>query len=284
MSKRPTCDDDVVTAPVNADVLRSEVRAPEPRRSKRRFVWPFALAAVLSLASWTIAQAATLPALPVDNSAAGMLVADELQAPVDAPVPSAVPKIFGPQLEVILPPPPPPPPPAPGRGTTTQRKAAAASAASSGMSIATYCAAGYDPTASAASVSGLLAAANAERANFGIGALTWSSSLATDAQNWSSTMAANQSSHTEYDLNTDTGISLVGTQGWYDNVFHHSGLGAENIAFAFGRGTNPAGAHSGWMKSKKGHCDNILNARYTQFGAGDAWSSDSGYFATERFS
>ncbi len=237
---------------------------PKRRRRKRRFIWPFALAAVLSLASWTLAQAATLPPLPVDDSASGTLVTDAAQAPVDAPMPSAAPVAFGPQLEVILPPPPPPPPPAPRKATSTQRRAAAASASTSGITTAQYCDAKYGATSSASSLDGLLTAANAERARFGLGALSWSGSLATAAQDWSNAMAANSDP-------ASPGTALA----------HNPGRpsGGENVAAAWTTGTGYAQstamskAHSGWMASP-GHCANILRASFTTMGAGTASGPD----------
>ena len=148
------------------------------------------------------------------------------------------------------------------------------------MSYTDFCRGGASATASASSVSGLLTAVNAERARIGSAPLVWSSALESDAASWSSTMATNQSNN--FDLSTQAGRDAVGTQPWYDAVFHHSGHGAENIAFAYGGGTNAAGSHKGWMASE-GHCKGIMNPGYTQFGAGDSWSLDGAYFSTERF-
>ena len=236
-----------------------------PQRHKRRFIWPIALAAVLSLASWTIAQAATLPPLPIDNSAAGTLVADAPQAPVDAPMPSAAPLAFGPQLEVILPPPPPPPPPAAkssSRKSPQQRVAAAAAAGVT--STAQWCDGKYGSTASASSLDGLLSAANAERARFGQGALSWSSSLAGSAQDWSNAMAA------VYDPGNPAAALSHGML---------PSPGGQNVAAAWTSGASMSQssaisrAHSGWMASP-GHCTNILRASFTTMGAGTAQSAD----------
>lgn len=153
---------------------------PERRRRKRRLIWPLLLASALAAASWTIAQAATLPPLSLADAAAHGLVTDAAQAPVEAVVPtagplaSAKPAPFGPQIEVILPPPPPPPPASSGkRSSTSDRKAAAAA-----LTPTQYCDGKYGATASASTLEGLLTAANAERANFGLGALSWSGALA----------------------------------------------------------------------------------------------------------
>ena len=273
MTKRRKPDNDV-----GSELLET---APARRRGKRRLIWPLLLASALAIASWTIAQAATLPPLALADAAAHGLVTHAARAPIAAvmptasPLASAKPAPFGPQIEVILPPPP-PAAPGGGSGSSGLRKAVTAT-----MSYTAFCAGGVSATASAGSVPDLLNAVNAERARIGSAPLAWSSALASDAADWSSTMATNQSNN--FDLATQAGRDAVGTQPWYDAVFHHSGHGAENIAFAYGRGTSPAGVHVKWMASE-GHCKNIMNPGYTQFGAGDAWSSDSGYFATERFS
>jgi uncharacterized protein YkwD len=267
---------------------------PEPdRRRKRRLIWPLLLTSALVAASWTIAQAATLPPLPFADAAADRLVTDAAQAPIAAVVPTAGPLAsaktapFGPQIEVILPPPPPPPPPAAsggGSGSTGRKKTVTAN-----MSYTAFCAGGASATASPGSVADLLTAVNAERARIGSTPLTWNSTLAGQAQGWSTQMASDQAAHSEFDLNTQPGRDLISAQigdpnsVWRKQVFRHSGAFGENIAFAYGRGTNPAGVHVGWMGSE-GHCKNIMNPSYTQFGAGDASSSDAGYFATERFS
>jgi len=157
------------------------------------------------------------------------------------------------------------------------------------MSYADFCKGGASATASPSSVSGLLAAANAERSRIGIAPMVWNGDLANAAQSWSNQMAADQGAHSEYSLTTQAGFDQVMAEAkvkgspWLVLVFRHSNQGAENIAFAYGGGTNPAGPHTGWMKSE-GHCKGIMNPAHTQFGAGDAWSTDSGYFATERFS
>lgn len=288
MSKRPTRDNHGGAEPLKADVLEF---APRPRRHQRRFIWPIALAAVLSLASWTIAQAATLPPLPVDNSAAGTLPADAPQAPVDAVVPtagpsaSAKPAPFGPQLEVILPPPPPPPASSGKQSESSGRN----KVVTANMNYTDFCKGGATFTATPGSIPGLLTAANAERARIGIAPLSWNDTLAGQAVAWSNQMASDQGSHTEYNVGTQSGRDLISAESkvkgsaWLTLVFRHSNQGAENIAFAYGGGTNAAGSHKGWMASE-GHCKGIMNPGYTQFGAGDSWSLDGAYFSTERFS
>lgn len=262
MTKKRLPDKDVEAEPLHAFVELQR------RRRKRRLIWPFVLASVLAASSWTLAQAATLPPLPVATYDADALVTEAAQAPIDAALPtagplaSAKPAPFGPQLEVILPPP--PPPPAPGKGTATERRAAAAAAAGSGLTTTEYCDAKYGATSSASSLDGLLAAANAERAAFGLSALTWSSSLAASAQDWSGAMAA------AYDPG-NPGAAL--SHGMLPSP------GGQNVAAAWTSGSELAGstaiskAHSGWMASP-GHCKNILLASFTTMGAGTAQSSD----------
>ncbi|NYI40568.1 CAP domain-containing protein [Demequina lutea] len=237
-------------------------RAPERRRRKRRLIWPLVLASALAASSWTIAQAATLPPLPVAEAAAHGPVADAAQAPIDAvvptagPVASAQPAPFGPQLEVILPPPPPPPPPASsGQRSSPQQKQAAAAA----LTTTQYCDGKYGATTSASTPQGLLTAANAERANFGLAPLSWSGTLAQSAQDWSNTMAGN------YDP-TNPGAAMG--HGMVPSP------GGQNVAAAWTSGsmsqaTAIATAHSGWMASP-GHCENILRASFTSMGAGTA--------------
>jgi uncharacterized protein YkwD len=194
-------------------------------------------------------------------------VINAAQAPIAAVVPtagpsaSAKPAPFGPQIEVILPPPPPPPPPvSSGTRSSTQQKKVAAAA----LTTAQYCDGKYGATASASTVEGLLTAANAERANFGLGALSWNGALAQSAQDWSSAMAS------AYD---SVNPSAAMTHGMVPSP------GGQNVAAAWTTAPSMAGAsaisiaHSGWMASP-GHCKNILRASFTTMGAGTAQSAD----------
>ncbi|NTV39296.1 MAG: CAP domain-containing protein [Demequinaceae bacterium] len=234
------------------------------RRRRRRFIWPFVLATVLAASTLTIAKAATLPPLVTNDALAGdRFPTDAAQAPIDAvvptagPVASAKPVPFGPQLEVVLPP---PPPTAGGtKGSAADRRSAAAA-----LTTAQYCDGKYGATSSASSLEGLLAAANAERAVFGLGALSWNGALATAAQDWSSAMA---------------GASDPASPG---TALSHGMLpspGGQNVAAAWttapsmAQATAIAKAHSGWMASP-GHCKNILRASFTSMGAGTAASAD----------
>jgi uncharacterized protein YkwD len=253
------------------DVASSEKaeppREPERRGRKRRLIWPLVLTSALVAASWTIAHAATLPPLPLADAAAHGLVTDAARAPIAAAMPtasplaSAKPAPFGPQIEVILPPPPPPPPPASsGTKSSTQQKKTAAAA----LTTTQYCDGKYGATASASTLEGLLAAANAERANFGLGALSWSGALAQSAQDWSNTMA---SAYDPGNPRTAMSHGMVPSPG------------GQNVAAAWTTAPSMAGAsaisiaHSGWMASP-GHCMNILRASFTTMGAGTAQSAD----------
>lgn len=247
--------------------------APEPRKLKR-LAWPLALVAVLAASSLTIAQAATLPPLTVSDYSAAGQATDAAQAPVGAAVPttgplaSAAPEPFGPQLEVILPPPP-PPPAAGGKSSVQQRKAAAAA-----LTTAQYCDGKYGATSSATSIDGLLAAANAERANFGLGALSWSGGLAQSAQDWSSAMAG-----TSDPANPGTALS----HGMVPSPGGQNVAAAWTSAPSMSQASALATAHSGWMRSP-GHCANILRASFTTMGAGTAQSADGkAWYTTVNF-
>jgi len=259
VTERHTPDEGVVAEPLDASASKP---ASEHRPRKRRLIWPLVLAGTLTVASWVIAQAATLPPLPLADAAHG-LVTDAAQSPIAAAVPtggplaSATPLPFGPQLEVILPP---PPPPAPGaRSSTSDRRSAAAT-----LTTTQYCDGKYGATASASTLQGLLTAANAERANFGLAPLAWSDGLATSAQEWSDTMAGNYNA-------SDPGAAM--THGLAPVP------GGQNVAVAWTTAPSLAGAtaiataHSGWMASP-GHCKNILRASFTTMGAGTAPSAD----------
>jgi uncharacterized protein YkwD len=240
--------------------------APERRRRKRRLFWPLLLASALAAASWTIAQAATVPPLPLADAAAHGLVTDAAQSPIAAVVPtvgplaSAKPAPFGPQIEVILPPPTPPPPVSSGtRSSTSDRKAAATA-----LTTTQYCDGKYGATSSASTLEGLLTAANAERANFGLGALSWSGALAQSAQDWSNSMASS------YDASSP-GTAM--THGMVPSPGGQNVAAAWTTAPSMAVASAIATAHSGWMASP-GHCKNILRASFTSMGAGAAQSAD----------
>lgn len=253
----------------------SDSSGVSPVHRKRRLVWPALLSVVLLGSALSIAEAAALPPLPAQElraDAQGLpaTAAAGPVAPVAASLPTPVPDTasvatgFGPQLEVILPPPPPPPPAAGGQKSAAQRKADAAAAAGSGMTTTQYCDAKYGATSSASSLEGLLSAANAERAVFGLAPLSWSSSLAVSAQDWSLQMAA---------------ASNPGSPGQALSHGLVPSPGGQNVAAAWTSGggmaqsTAIARAHSGWMASP-GHCKNILRSSFSTMGAGTAVSAD----------
>ena len=234
------------------------------RRGKRRLIWPLLLTCVLAASATSIVRAATSPAVPVRGAIAD---APHGSAGGVSPV-AAAPALapggpFGPQIEVILPPPPPPPPAARGGAKKTPQQRIEAAAAAGVTTAAQWCEGKYGATASASSLDGLLAAANAERARFGLGALAWSSSLASSAQSWSDSMAG------AYDP-ANPGSSF--THGQVPSP------GGQNIALY---GSSPPGAqssalaraHSGWMASP-GHCANILRSSFSAMGAATTQTTD----------
>lgn len=225
----------------------------------RRWAPAFALVVLLALAGATIARAAIAPA---DDVVAEVQATDGrvLIPEFAAPEPTVSPEPFVSPIEVVLPP---PVAPAPPTGSSSQR----IQAASPGVTTtAAWCDGKYGATASASSVSGLLSAVNAERARWGLGPLSWDSSLASRAQSWSEAQAS------------------------ADSLSHGDAPspGGQNVAYRYSSGgqsesSAAAWAHSAWMKSP-GHCKNILHASWHSMGAGAA-SVDGGktWFLTEDF-
>ncbi|MDN4475501.1 CAP domain-containing protein [Demequina sp. SYSU T00192] len=185
------------------------------------------------------------------------------------------------RVTVTVPPPEPEPAPvaAPASSTTTvtgddapAAPATSSPAAAPTVSFTSYCANPQAPS-SASSVSGLLAATNAERAKLGIAPLTWASDLASAATSWSQQMAAQDS----------------GTSALADALTHNPGRpGAENVGVVY-RSTGLAESsamgklHVNWVYSP-GHCANLMNPAYTQMGAGAAVTEDgTTWYATENF-
>lgn len=234
------------------------------RRGKRRLIWPLLLTCVLAASAASIARAASMPSLPVrEASADAAQQSAGAVLPVVAPSAAASARPFGPQIEVILPPPPPPPPAASGGTKKTPQQRIAAAAAAGVTTTAQWCEGKYGATASASSLDGLLAAANAERARFGLGALSWSSSLASLAQQWSDTMAAG------YDPANPKA-------SFYHDMVPNPG--GQNLIYsgsvpAMSQSTAMAKAHAGWMASP-GHCTNILRSSFSTMGAATAQTSD----------
>ncbi|SEJ38098.1 CAP domain-containing protein [Demequina mangrovi] len=169
-------------------------------------------------------------------------------------------------------------------GSTSQKSSGSTSQKSSGSTSTTtsakpktvdftaYCANPQSPSG-ASSVSGLLSAANAERAKAGIAPLSWSGSLASAATSWSQSMAAKDSS----------------TEALADALAHNpSRPGAENVGVVYrSTGMSESTAmnklHVNWVYSS-GHCANLMNPAYTQMGAGAAVTDDgTTWYATENF-
>lgn len=229
---------------------------PEPGSHRaplwRRLAWPFALVVLLALAGATIARAATTPVAETVaevRAPEGRVLIPELAAPAS----TASPEPYTSPIEVVLPPPPPPPTAAKSRspGVTT---------------TAAWCDGKFGATASASSVSGLLSAVNAERAVWGLGSLSWNTSLASSAQSWSEAQAsANSMSHGD-----------APSPGGQNVAYRYSSVGQSEASAA-------AWAHSAWMTSP-GHCKNILHASWRSMGAGAA-SADGGktWYLTENF-
>ncbi|WP_062516155.1 CAP domain-containing protein [Demequina gelatinilytica] len=144
--------------------------------------------------------------------------------------------------------------------------------ASTTVDFTAYCANPQAPSG-ASSVSGLLAAANAERAKAGIAPLTWSGSLASAAQSWSRSMAA-------ADSKTDAPADAL--------AHNPSRPGAENVGVAYrSTGMSESTAmnklHVNWVYSS-GHCANLMNPAYSQMGAGAAVTDDgTTWYATQNF-
>lgn len=128
---------------------------------------------------------------------------------------------------------------------------------------------------SGSDVTAFLTAANLHRAQIGAPPLVWNGTLATFAAGWSDNMAAAQNAHESW---------LWGSAEWYAGIFRHSGGPyAENIAVNYGYSDPVNVAQSGWMLST-GHCRNIMNPAYTQFGAGKTQANDGRWYFTEEFS
>lgn len=243
----------------------------EPARDATAHRWrtwaaPVALAVILAVATAVIARAA-LPSQEsvwADEPARPHAPVTQEQVPaLVAPSPTASPLPYEPSIEVVLPPPP-PPPVAPGaRGGSSERRIHAGAGVST---PAAWCDGGYGATASASSVGGLLAAANAERARWGLAALTWSSSLASSAVSWSQSQASSGTlSHGD-----------MPSPGGQNVAYRYSSAGQSE-------GGAAAWAHPAWMSSA-GHCKNILNASWRTMGAGAA-TADGGntWYLTANF-
>lgn len=255
--------------PEPADALSAAGSAEVSSGSRARSAWwpVAALCALLIAFAATVMSVGHVTFLRADAKGAYLQATPRLQAieGITAPVPTATPDpaSFAQQIEIILPPPPPPPAPKGGG----KKKGSGISPGTGGYSYVQWCDAGGGAISSATTLQGLLAAANAERAAWGFGALSWDSSLANLAQDWSNTMAA--------------GYNPAKPAG--PNFTHRGGV-PENIAVSWNRtgSGDPApysqssaikSAHLKWMTSP-GHCKNILKPSYTRMGAGVATTYD----------
>ena len=224
--------------------------------SVMRFAAPAVLLLLVGASTMTVAQAATVPAPDlaplVEAQVDGLDGAEPLLATGPTPDPAAsVPKI-----EVVFPPPPPPPAPV---STGTRRGTSSGGGSSSG----------------GAATGPLLDATNSVRAQNGVGALSWSGSLASDAAGYASEMCAAQDA---------TGYAF-GSAEWYASVFTHDtsrGGAGENIYAASGGGMNLTAAHNTWVASAP-HFANMIKGSYTSFGVSACTSASGVYFAVERF-
>lgn len=231
-----------------------------PQKARRATRWTAAFAVLPALAVGAVLYGTTsLGATPTTLAAGVVNDRPQLTDPITAPVPTATPDAasYVQKIEIILPP---PPAPAGGGGS---KKARASSGSSTGPHI-DFCAAGGGESTSASSLDGLLAAANAERARFGYGALSWSGSLASAAQGWANQLVANDEA----------------TDAPHDAIAHNPNRprGGENVAMSYkSKGLDSARAidraHVGWMRSN-GHCKNLLNPKWTVMGAGTAQTAD----------
>lgn len=227
-----------------------------------RFAAPAVLLLLVGASTVTVAQAASVPAPDLAPLVEAQVDGLDGAEPLLATGPTPDPATSVPKIEVVFPPPPPPPAPV---STGTRRGTSSGGGSSSGggggassSSVADYCASGPAAITSASSLQGLLAAANTERAAWGLSALSWSNSLASSAQAWADYMAAN-------------------------SYFDHGGGGysRQNIAKVWytngsvvAQSTAVANSHAMWMKSN-GHCNTVLNSGLSSVGFGIA-SADGG--------
>lgn len=117
---------------------------------------------------------------------------------------------------------------------------------------------------------------NEERAKYRAGSLTWNSSLAMVARNYSSSMATeNFFGHKDR-----KGKSLVDRLKAFD-VTNWSGIG-ENLYFCQGMDDPTEAAVAGWLKSS-GHKSNLLNGSWKSTGIGISTSSDGKIYVTQIF-
>lgn len=227
------------------------------RSSVMRFAAPAVLLLLVGASTMTVAQAATVPAPDLAPLVEAQVDGPDGAEPLLATGPTPDPAASVPKIEVVFPPPPPPPAPV---STGTRRGTSSGGGSSSGGG-------------GGAATGPLLDATNSVRAQNGVGALSWSSSLASGASNYAWTMCNAQDS---------TGYAF-GSDEWYASVFKHAGGVAENI-YAAGSANekNLSSAHSNWVASSD-HFRNMIKASHTTFGVGSCTSASGVFFAVERF-
>ena len=157
---------------------------------------------------------------------------------------------------------------------TTAKKTVKKTVKKSTGSYKSFCANPSNPVStSGSSGKALLAAVNKERAKLGIGALSWSSSMAGTATSWSKHMVA-----------ADEKTSKL-----IDGLAHNPNRpGAENVAVVYSSGGYSAATAVNKMHKNlvysQGHCLNLMNPDYSSMGAGIASSDDGNtWYATENF-
>jgi uncharacterized protein YkwD len=201
-------------------------------------------------------------------------------SPVDEPQPepavtaspadvatAAVTELFDAPDITVVPPPPPPP-------TTGSRRTGGGTTTACFTSGSPYQIGASDPSA-------LLTLVNLERERIGLGDLTWSGSLASDAQTWSEAMAAADD-------------AVPGQPGAFLAHWKTPSPGGQNVATNW---TTQNGtivydgltlsvslnyAHEHLMYSQH-HCENILRSGFTTMGAGGVQSAEGVWYWTENF-
>lgn len=129
------------------------------------------------------------------------------------------------------------------------------------------------PSAPGSWAGSMLAEVNGQRGAVGVSPLGWCGSLARAAQAHSDDQAAhNMMSHAGSDGSTFVDrANRAGYGGW-------TALG-ENVAYGY---PNVDAVMAAWMASS-GHRANILNAAYTDFGAGLGYGADGSLYWTQEF-
>lgn len=170
----------------------------------------------------------------------------------------------------------PPPPPAPVAATSQSGGAPPSSTggASSSEDFTSFCPVGANASTSSANASAMLSLVNTERARLGIGALSWSDSLASASQSWAQAMADKD----------DASEDELG-----DALAHNPNRpsGGENVGVTYsskGRSASQAMSvvHANFMLSN-GHCENLMNPAWTRMGAGVVQADNGVWYIGQNF-